>query len=189
MNFLLTRRKIKFSSLIMRKSKKRTLMLMVRNAITIIHLGITTTIITITKNNNRIMPSSKSQILSSSNQQLLLSIIITIILITIIHTFMIITTSHMITTHTKSMISISIMLIALTGILMKMKLKRKKKRKNVGMIIQPIIIIIIQRYRREISKANTIITMLTQKVLAKHSQQLSFKLKRTLNTKIQLNNS
>ena len=105
--------------------------------------------------------------MSSSNQQLLLSIIITIILITIIHTPipMITTTSHMITAHT-SMISISTMLIALTGILMKMNLKRK----NVGMIIQPIIIIIIQRYRRETSKAITLITTLIWKVSAKHSQ-------------------
>jgi glucose uptake protein GlcU len=110
--------------------------------------------------------------LSSSNKQLLLSIIITIILITIIHTPipMIITTSHMITAHTKSMISISTMLVALTGILMKMKLKRKKKRKNVVMIIQPIIIIIIQRYRRETSKAITLITTLIWKVSARHSQ-------------------
>jgi hypothetical protein len=84
---------------------------------------------------------------------------------------MITTTSHMITAHTKSMISISTMLIALTGILMimKMKLKRKKKRKNVVMIIQPIIIIIIQRYRRETSKAITLITTLIWKVSARHS--------------------
>ena len=60
MNFLLTLRKIKFSSLIMRRLKKHTPMLMVRNALTIIHQDTTIITITITKNNNRIMPSSKS---------------------------------------------------------------------------------------------------------------------------------
>ena len=189
MNFLLTLRKIKFSSLIMRRLKKHTPMLMVRNAITIIP-QVTTTIITITKSNNKIIPSSKSQISSSSNQRLLPRIITTITLTIIVHTPIPMITSHM-TIVATNMRSISIMQIALTGILMimKMKQRKRKKKKNAIMIIQPIIIIIIQRYRREISKANTLITMLIQKVSAKNSQQCSFKLKRTLNTKIQLNNS
>ena len=168
MNFLLTLRKIKFSSLIMRRLKKHTPMLMVRNAITIIP-QVTTTIITITKSNNKIIPSSKSQISSSSNQRLLPRIIITITIIVPIPIPMI--TSHM-TIVATNMRSISIMQIALTGILMIMKMKqrrRKKKRKNAIMIIQPIIII-IQRYRREISKGLTLITMLIWKVLVKHSQ-------------------
>lgn len=188
MNFLLTLRKIKFSSLIMRRLKKHTPMLMVRNAITIIPQ--VTTIITITKSNNKIIPSSKSQILSSSNQRLLPRIIITLTIIVPTPIPMII--SHM-TIVATNMRSISIMQIALTGILMIMKMKqrrrKKRRRKNAIMIIHPIVIIIIQRYRREISKANTLITMLIQKASAKHSQQCSFKLKRTLNTKIQLNNS
>ena len=200
MNFLLTLRKIKFSSYLMRRLKKLTPMLMVRNAITIIRQIITIitiirqviTIITITKNNNKIIPSSKSQISSSSNQRLLPRIIITIILTIIVHTpIPTITITSRMAMVAKNMTSISIMQIALTGILMimKMKQRRRKKRKNAIMIIHPIIIIIIQRYRREISKANTLITMLIQKVSAKHSQQCSFKIKRTLNTKIQLNNS
>ena len=151
----------------MKRSNKLILTLMVRNAITIIRK-----VIIITKSNNKIIPSTKSQILNSSNQLHLPLIINMIILIIIVHTVipMITSTSLMIIVPT-STISISIMLIALTGILMimKMKSRRKKKRKNAIMIIQPIIII-IQRYRREISKGLTLITMLIWKVLVKHSQ-------------------